>query len=80
MRGEEVAYLLLEVGWNPFAEDRDGIGQDGAHRQVQRIDFLGRQAGPPAERQQPCRMHDLVAVRIPDAGHERLVAEQVLQC
>ena len=46
---------------------------------VQRIHLLGRKAGALAEREQPGGMEDLVAVGVADPGHERLVAQQVLE-
>ena len=76
---EEVADLLLEGRRDPLAQDVDGVRQRRTRRVVQRIDLLGREAGALAEGEQPRGMEDLVAVGVADAGHERLVAQQVLE-
>ena len=50
-----------------------------AHRVVEGVDLLRGQRRPLAERQEPRREQDLVAVRVADPGDERLVAQQVLE-
>ena len=65
-------------GTRPF-EDLDGVREGRARSHIERVDLLGGQARPLAERQEPGGVEDLVAVGVPDARDERLVAEQVLE-
>ena len=61
------------------AGPRSRVASVVARRRVERVDLLGRQAGALPERQQAGRVQDLVAVGVADPGHERLVAQQVLE-
>ena len=79
VNGQEVADLALEGRRDALLQDLDRVGERRPRRHVQRVDLLGRQARPLAERQQAGGMEDLVAVGVADPGHERLVAQQVLE-
>ena len=65
--GEEVADLLLERRRDPLPQHLDRVGERRSRRRVQRVDLLGREGRALAERQEPGRVEDLVAVGVADA-------------
>jgi hypothetical protein len=79
MDREEIAHLRLEGRWHSLTEHLGGVRKRRSHPGVQGIDLVGGQRRPLPEWEQSRGVEDLVAVRITDASHERLVAEQVLE-
>ena len=78
--GQEVPYLALERRGHARAKDPDRLKRASTlGRPVQRIDLFAGETRPLAEWQESRGVEDLVAVSVADPGHERLIAEEVLE-
>src|SRR5207245_3029071 len=77
--GHETPVLLLGDVMRLRPDGRNRLAQDLLGRGVQPADVIRFQRGALAQWQQLRAMQDLIRVGVADAGHEGLIAKQVLQ-